>query len=140
MEVSDGNVKRLKLGPSFVHKQVLSPKVKKCLVFISILLCFCEVFAGATNYAGEKAVSISLNEKESYSVRAVNHPNSELEVSYHVVSASSHCRQQNGPGFVGFSAPGQSSSCKKLANTFERSGQVFCKQYLTHIYPSHNFW
>jgi hypothetical protein len=123
----------------FVYQSLLSPKVKKSLFFISILLCCCEVFGGTTNSIVRNPDFLSQREKEQYSTRAVNYPNSEFEINYHAVSVSSHCRQQSGPGFARIIETA-SVSYKRPANIAELFHQVFCKKYLAHIYPSHNFW
>lgn len=123
----------------FVYQSLLSLKVKKSLFFISILICCCEAFAGTTNSVWRKPDFLSQREKEQYTARAVNNPNSEFEINYHVVSVSSNCRQQSGPVFAGITETA-SVFHEKLANIPELFHQVFCKQYLAHIYPSHNFW
>jgi hypothetical protein len=123
-----------------VYQFLLSPEVKKSLLFISVLLCFCEVFGGARNSAVPKPAFVSQGEQGLYSALAANDSHHGFEINYRTVSASSNCRQQNGQSFIGTSEPVHYSSHKRFADTAEAFTQVSCKQYLAHIYPSHNFW
>ena len=110
--------------------------MKKYFLFISILLCLGEAFAG--NGTVQKAAVVSSGEKDRYALHEVNYPHTELEVNLHAVSIYHGCRQQHLQNFIAAEQV-QHSFHKQLTNTLDSFSPVF-RQYLFHIYPSHHFW
>jgi hypothetical protein len=113
--------------------------LKKSLLVISVLLCLCKAFAGG-NAILQKQAAVSPFQNDLYSLAAVNYPHTEFEIHYQNVSTSNNCRQQNLQSFTATAESVQYSSQQLFANTTETFKQVWCKQYLSHIYPTHNSW
>jgi hypothetical protein len=111
--------------------------VKKSFLFISILLCFCKAFAG--NHTVQKAAVVSSGEKDGYSFHAVNYPHTEYEINAHAASVYHSYRQQNLQNFIAADEQVQHCFHNQFAKPLEIFSPVF-RQYLFHIYPSHNFW
>jgi hypothetical protein len=124
--------------PLFIYELLLSQELKKFLLVISVLLCLCKAFAGGAIFQKQAAVSPFQN--GLYSLAAVNYPHTEFDIHYQNVSTSNNCRQQNLHSFTATAESIQYYSQQLFANTTEPFKQVWCKQYLSHIYPTHNFW
>ena len=114
--------------------------VKKYLLFILLLLPFCEGFAGAANSTVQKRTNVLALEQNLPSALSVSYPHTEFETGCSTVSVSSHGRQQNLQSFFTTAEKAQDFFLKKFITADEELSQVSCSQYLFHMYPSNNFW
>jgi hypothetical protein len=114
--------------------------VKRYLLFISILLCFCEAFAGPTTSRIQSRSFVSPAGAGLYSTLAANYPHTEAEPSHRAASVVNNGRQHTGNGSIRVLEPLRQIDHHSLVIPSIVSSPVFCKEYLSHIYPSHNFW
>jgi hypothetical protein len=114
--------------------------VKKYFLFISILLCFCEVFAGSALSQVQSRSWVSPAGAGLYSTLAASYPHTEAEPSNRSASVVNSVRQHTGHGVIGAIEQLQQIDHKAFVKVPVCSSPLFCKQYLSHIYPSHNFW
>ncbi len=86
-----------------------------------------------------KSFSLTV-ETNGYTLLSSEYPHSELVFNTHTVLANSGYRHQTLPGFITAAASSERPFRNiKLRNSGNKS-HISSKQYLFHIYPSHNFW
>jgi hypothetical protein len=113
--------------------------VKKCLLFISLLVYFLPAVSGNENASFHKSFSLSV-EANGYTLLYSEYPHSELVFNTHTVLISSGNRHQILPGFITAAASSERPfQNKEMPSAYSKS-HISSKQYLFHIYPSHNFW
>jgi hypothetical protein len=107
-----------------------------------ILLSFLLAFAGAGFTSIEKTVHSTSEKTSSCSISSFNPPHTELEIhslqAGHPVQGSHHFQKLAGHFTSGGKKGGHYQSYK-LSSTQEPTS-IWTKEYLSHIYPSHNFW
>jgi hypothetical protein len=115
--------------------------MRKYFLFISTLFCFLAAVAGTGNCNARKTFSsISSIEGNLYSPLSVSYPHTELEVNSHSASINSIGRQQS---LQSFTPTAEFPDCYfpfSILYIKENASNLSFKQYLFHIYPSHNFW
>jgi len=113
--------------------------VKKCVLFISLLVYFLPAVSGNGNASFHKSFSLTV-ETNGYALLSSEYPHSAFVFNTHIVVANSGYRHQILPGFITAAASSERPFRNiKLRNSGNKS-HISSKQYLFHIYPSHNFW
>jgi len=109
-----------------------------------LIFCFTLTFLNGSKpaIAGTNVLFSSFHPSHSFSDLSFNHPNSEIEIGSIHNSTASHGTH----GFqkiFGYVASDPGNLNKYIAFSFSDNrlpGYLFHKKYLSHIYPSHNFW
>ena len=109
-----------------------------------LIVCFSLALLNASNSIIERTnISFSsVNPSESFSSLSFNHPNSDIEISsIHNITASqgSHGFQKI-LGYVAFDTRNLHKYTEFASSDNSLPGYLYLKEYLSHIYPSHNFW
>jgi hypothetical protein len=107
-----------------------------------VLLGFLLAFAGAGFTSIDKTVHSTVEKTPSCSISSFNPPHTELEVhslqASHSVQGSHHFQKVTGH-FASSGNKGGHYQSYRFGSTQEPT-PIWTKEYLTHIYPSHNFW
>jgi len=114
--------------------------VKKYFLFISLLAYFFPAVAGAGKASFHTPCTSCLVETNAFTILTAEYPHSEFEVNSRTVFANSNFRQQSSPGFIDASEAGVKPFHQKGLPNRRNTFHISSKQYLLHIYPSHNFW
>jgi len=114
--------------------------VRKYFLSIVVFFCFLIAISSAGNSSAQKFTAVAVTQGDLYSALSVNYPHSEFEVNCHPISANTSSRQQNLHGFLFFSEFTDRRFHSNLNKDIATVNHIFSKQYLDHIYPSHNFW
>jgi len=114
--------------------------VKKYFLSISILFCFLIAVSGTGKCSVSELGSAISFEWNGCSILEVNYPHTEFEVNHHNISVSNNCHQQKQQNSIVAAEFSDRYFHKSYKQHNESSCNLACKQYLTHIYPSHNFW
>ena len=106
-------------------------------LFIVVFACF-----GIKTTIHVPAPVIEKNKSESLSHQHSNTPNSELEGLYFPAAAGGYISVQKNflPSLQLVTEPGLRSKQVSLENWQIKESSLLIKDYLFHIYPSHNFW
>jgi hypothetical protein len=111
--------------------------VKKCVLFILLLLYFLPAFSGNGNASFHKSFSLTV---ETYTQLSSEYPHSQFVFNTHTVLANSGYRHQIVPGFITTAASSERPFPNNELRNCGNKSHSSSKQYLFHIYPSHNFW
>ena len=101
---------------------------------------FLPAVTGTGNTSFPKQFLSSLAEPGAFTIAATGYPHSEFEPNRHTVSVNSGFRQQTLPGFIESAEPADRPFYKGCLPNKKNTSHISSKQYLFHIYPSHNFW
>jgi hypothetical protein len=112
--------------------------LKKYFLSISVLICFWFSFAAAADH--KTVVASDDIEWNQFSVASLGYPHTDLEIVHHITRVNSTVRQQSLPGFIGAVEPIFPVELCSTTGNNDLSSTCASKQYLSHIYPSHNFW
>ena len=116
--------------------------MKRYLCLIIVFIGF--IFTIASSGMQEKPVSISqlteLSLSKKLSNQPLHTPNSELEVANIKVAAGTHITIQKNIGTFYLSEEHNLYQQVSSDNLQIAQSSLFIKDYLSHIYPSHNFW
>jgi hypothetical protein len=108
--------------------------VKKYFLFILSVICF------LLSFAGDHQPATAAAEQDRYSFSSLQYPHTELEIAHNNISVHSNCRQQAFPLFADRASLVLHKDNAKGKFDFDIASFLSHKRYLSHIYPSHNFW
>jgi len=114
--------------------------MKKYFLILPIIVYFLLVVAGTGNSGTQKLVLGHQDVNSLYTIAEANYPHTELEVNHQSVSVNSSSRHQVPQNFVAATENVHHSFPIELGWDNKRFPNISAKQYLDHIYPTHNFW
>jgi len=108
--------------------------------FLFILLLFIFACPGIKVGFPVPVGATGISPDETVSYKAQHIPNSELEGPHFHVAATSHIAFQKNQGQLHSSATCNFYKQASVQDQQIKESSFLIKDYLAHIYPSHNFW
>jgi len=106
-----------------------------------LILLFFVSYAGTVNhFSGKTSLTASQIDESDYSANSLQYPHTELEISQHSVVVNSIGRSQSFSGCINAAIATDFDESSFLPQVKEDLFNFSFKNYLSHIYPSHNFW